>query len=1159
MVGNHVWGKSNATNSSGRDDKLSRTGGSDGNYYAWITKDTGDQYINSTNISTAGHQNIKISYYYNLQGSFTPSNDFLFVEWKLNSGNTWNVIQKVTNLPGWNLATFDLPGAGNTVIDLRVRESGLDNNDFIFIDDINISGSLIANCGNNIIQNGEHCDDGNTNNSDLCSNTCTLTFCGDAIIQHPNGLVTAGPQNDGIEACDDGNLVNNDTCDNNCASTIQGACGNSIVNVGEQCDDGNTNNGDGCSSTCQVEVQQPVCGNNVLESGEQCDDGNTVSGDGCSNNCVLEICGDGITQLGLGEQCDDGNQNNNDACKNDCTNNICGDSFVETNVEQCDDGNTANGDGCSSTCQLEFQPVCGNGILEFSEQCDDGNTVSGDGCSINCVIEFCGDGIIQLGLSEECDDKNNNNGDGCNSACKREFCGDGIVQAGLGEQCDDANFNNHDACLNTCKNPTCGDGFLRTGIEQCDDGNNLNGDGCAGNCTFESKGTCISPVDIMLVIDRSGSMTAIEGGNTRLQNAKNASITFVNNVNFSKDKVGLDSFNETATLDRNLTSNKTLITNAINALKAGGATNIGDGIKLGRQELVAHGGPTKAMILLSDGAPNVMTLPNGSTRFCFVDPQSPTNCTIYASNQSNITKAAGIEIFTIGLGVNNFTESLLKEIATVPTNYFSAPNSTILTSIYLQIAAEICPCKGFDCSINNDQCNVGLCNLQTDQCEFNPKPVSTSCTEDSTNCTTQHCDGSGACVVNKTVQVPASEQCKSFYCDSVDGQVKVNLSQFPLSTPCSTDQNLCTKQHCNGQGNCVVNETTQVPASEQCKSFFCDPLDGQVKPNNFQLSTPCQADNDFCTIDHCNGQGNCVKLNDTSVPPPEQCKSFFCDPADGKIKSTPFQLSTPCEADGNLCTIDHCNGQGSCVQKSTVDCSFLNGECQEGLCNPQNGACGPSFINFPLSTFCETDDNDCTVQHCNGQGNCVINPQAEIPKECEGEVIKDSKVSQSLPTSNFGLGRYMLVNPKQGAIDNSYLRIDATPLLGKTVNSADLKVAVYQTGGNATGSAIQAFYCRGHDFVETTINWNNQPINSNCSLADSFVVPNEVVSGIPETIHVFDLLNETNFELSNGDGLYTIVLKSAEENKGITHNKKYVQYLTKEYPDAAFRPKLDVS
>ena len=242
-----------------------------------------------------------------------------------------------------------------------------------------------------------------------------------------------------------------------------------------------------------------------------------------------------------------------------------------------------------------------------------------------------------------------------------------------------------------------------------------------------------------------------------------------------------------------------------------------------------------------------------------------------------------------------------------------------------------------------------------------------------------------------------------------------------------------------------------------------------------------------------------------------------------------------------------------------MDCSFLNGECQEGLCNPQNGVCGPSFINFPLSTFCETDDNDCTVQHCNGQGNCVINPQAEIPKECEGEVIKDSKVSQSLPTSNFGLGRYMLVNPKQGAIDNSYLRIDVTPLLGKTVNSADLKVAVYQTGGNATGSAIQAFYCRDHDFVETTLNWNNQPINSNCSLADSFVVPNEVVSGIPETIHVFDLLNETNFELSNGDGLYTIVLKSAEENKGITHNKKYVQYLTKEYPDADFRPKLDLS
>jgi cysteine-rich repeat protein len=38
------------------------------------------------------------------------------------------------------------------------------------------------------------------------------------------------------------------------AATIASACGNSLLNVGEECDDGNTANGDGCSSLCKIET-----------------------------------------------------------------------------------------------------------------------------------------------------------------------------------------------------------------------------------------------------------------------------------------------------------------------------------------------------------------------------------------------------------------------------------------------------------------------------------------------------------------------------------------------------------------------------------------------------------------------------------------------------------------------------------------------------------------------------------------------------------------------------------------------------------------------------------------------------------------------------------------------------------------------------------------
>ena len=109
------------------------------------------------------------------------------------------------------------------------------------------------------------------------------------------------------------------------------------------------------------------------------------------------------------------------------------------------------------------------------------------------------------------------------------------------------------------------------------------------------------------------------------------------------------------------------------------------------------------------------------------------------------------------------------------------------------------------------------------------------------------------------------------------------------------------------------------------------------------------------------------------------------------------------------------------------------------------------------------------------------------------------------------------------------------------------------------GSPIEAWYCRNHDFVETTINWINQPLNGSCSLADTFNVPSKVIAGTPETWHSFNLTNETNFEINNGDGLFTIVLKSGLENTGITTNSRYVQYLTKEYPDSDFRPKFEFS
>jgi cysteine-rich repeat protein len=86
------------------------------------------------------------------------------------------------------------------------------------------------------------------------------------------------------------------------------ACGDSVLEPGEECDDSNSTAGDGCSATCQLEVG---CGNGVVDAGEECDDDNLANGDGCSSTCKLEH-GNGV--LDPNEQCDDGNTTDGDGC-----------------------------------------------------------------------------------------------------------------------------------------------------------------------------------------------------------------------------------------------------------------------------------------------------------------------------------------------------------------------------------------------------------------------------------------------------------------------------------------------------------------------------------------------------------------------------------------------------------------------------------------------------------------------------------------------------------------------------------------------------------------------------------------------------------------------------------------------------------------------------
>jgi len=66
------------------------------------------------------------------------------------------------------------------------------------------------------------------------------------------------------EECDDGNLVDGDGCESDC-QVGPVLCGNGVIDPGEKCDDGNSDPDDGCGSSCATE-----CGFLCLAVGELC-------------------------------------------------------------------------------------------------------------------------------------------------------------------------------------------------------------------------------------------------------------------------------------------------------------------------------------------------------------------------------------------------------------------------------------------------------------------------------------------------------------------------------------------------------------------------------------------------------------------------------------------------------------------------------------------------------------------------------------------------------------------------------------------------------------------------------------------------------------------------------------------------------------------------
>lgn len=199
-------------------------------------------------------------------------------------------------------------------------------------------------------------------------------------------------------------------------------------------------------------------------------------------------------------------------------------------------------------------------------------------------------------------------------------------------------------------------------------------------------GVCANPVDVALVIDRSGSMS-FDGENPPepLTTTKEAAKVFAGVLN-GEDSLAVVSFANEGSLDQVLTSSMSLAQNAIDTITIGPDTlnqhtNIFDGLQVAFSELTSERDDPDAdniVVLLTDG---VASRP--------LDESNPNFSVESAISISQQIKNSGAEIYTIGLG-QNIDDQFLKTIATEEQYYYNAPEREDLLAIYEQIATAIC-------------------------------------------------------------------------------------------------------------------------------------------------------------------------------------------------------------------------------------------------------------------------------------------------------------------------------------------------------------------------------------------------------------------------------------------------------------------------------------
>jgi hypothetical protein len=243
------------------------------------------------------------------------------------------------------------------------------------------------------------------------------------------------------------------------------------------------------------------------------------------------------------------------------------------------------------------------------------------------------------------------------------------------------------------------------------------------------------PIDVMLTFDRSGSMAG-----TPLTDAKTAARSFVDQMNVTRDKVGLFAFSDTFLLRNSLTNSFSSVKTNINALTASGNTGTRRALKESIDNVIANRNPdpksVQAIVLETDGAYNIYADPLARGTGVTTTGGCGDGCTsqhYYFTGLGGVTGVSGANRFTdqnmsryasennirvysisfgSGIPVGSSMWNTLETLSNATgAKHFHAATGADLLAMYTLIAGELKTSAGVNTTMQLKFDNVSINNV----------------------------------------------------------------------------------------------------------------------------------------------------------------------------------------------------------------------------------------------------------------------------------------------------------------------------------------------------------------------------------------------------------------------------------------------------------------